>query len=132
MDHSTECPTAGFIDISATGTNLLLADDGESSVDPLPFPILFQGTLMNNMTVGNNGGLQLGAIGAEIGYGGVFTTLPDGTMFPWGDDLDDETGNVYYECKPCKAQRNVGMKRLELCCKLSCTCFPFLSSRLEL
>ncbi len=97
MDHSTECPTAGFIDISATGTNLLLADDGESSVDPLPFPILFQGTLMNNMTVGNNGGLQLGAIGAEIGYGGVFTALADGTMFPWGDDLDDETGNVYYE-----------------------------------
>ncbi len=97
MDHSTECPTGGFIDISATGTNLLLADDGESSVDPLPFPILFQGTLMNNMTVGNNGGLQLGAIGAEIGYGGVFTTLPDGTMFPWGDDLDDDTGNGYYE-----------------------------------
>jgi hypothetical protein len=52
---------------------------------------------MNNMTVGNNGGLQLGAIGAQIGYGGLFTSLADGTMFPWGDDLDDETGNGYYE-----------------------------------
>ena len=52
---------------------------------------------MTNMTVGNNGGLQLGSTTANIGYGGIFTSLANGTMFPWGDDLDDETGNVYIE-----------------------------------
>jgi hypothetical protein len=95
MDWSTACPAAGFIDISTTGTNLNLTDDGEAAVNPLPFPILFQGQLMTNMTVGNNGGIQLGSTTAQIGYGGNFNTMASGTMFPWGDDLDDETGDVF-------------------------------------
>ena len=75
----------------------MLTDESEAAVDPLPFPILFQGVLFNNMTVGNNGGLQLGSTTANIGYGGLFGSLTDGTMFPWGDDLDSETGSVYVE-----------------------------------
>ena len=97
MDNNTDCPPAGFIDVSSTGTNLMLTDDSEAAITPLPFNILFQGNLMTNMTVGNNGGLQLGSLTAQIGYGGNFTTLADGTMFPWGDDLDSETGNVYVD-----------------------------------
>ena len=97
MDYDNSCPSAGFIDISSTGLDLVLTDDSETPIDPLPFPILFQGILMNNMTIGNNGGLQLGSTTAQIGYGGIFTSLPNGTMFPWGDDLDSETGNVYIE-----------------------------------
>lgn len=97
MDWDTECPMGGFFDISATGTDLGLTDDGEVGIDPLPFPILFQGQLMTNVTIGNNGGLQLGTTTAQIGYGGNFNSMADGTMFPWGDDLDEETGNVYVE-----------------------------------
>ena len=89
MDYSSECPSPGFIDISTTGMDLMLTDESEAAVDPLPFPILFQGVLFNNMTVGNNGGLQLGSTTANIGYGGYFGSLADGTMFPWGDDLDE-------------------------------------------
>lgn len=95
MDWSTACPASGFIDISSSGTNLNLTDDGEVAVTPLPFPILFQGQLMTSMTVGNNGGIQLGSTTAQIGYGGNFNTMASGTMFPWGDDLDDETGDVF-------------------------------------
>jgi GEVED domain/Secretion system C-terminal sorting domain len=96
METSTECPAAGFIDISNTGNDLFLSDDSNVGF-VLPFPILMQGVLYNNITVGNNGGVQLGSTTAFIGYGGDFNTMPSGTMFPWGDDLDDETGNVYTE-----------------------------------
>lgn len=96
MDWSSECPTPGFIDISETGTDLNLTDDSEVGL-VLPFPILMQGQLYTNVTVGNNGGLQLGTTAAQIAYGGVFTTMASGTIFPWGDDMDDETGNVYVE-----------------------------------
>ncbi len=97
MDYDVQCPPAGFIDISSTGTDLLLTDDSEANVNPLPFPILYQQTLVDAMRVGNNGGMVLGNLTANIGYGGNFNTLPDGTLFPWGDDLDSETGNVYWE-----------------------------------
>ncbi|MFT6500503.1 MAG: hypothetical protein ACJASQ_000612 [Crocinitomicaceae bacterium] len=97
MEADTECPLGGFIDISSTGLDLGLTDDGEVGIDPLPFDILFQGVLMTNATIGNNGGVQLGTTTANIGYGGNFNTLGDGTLFPWGDDLDEETGNVYAE-----------------------------------
>ncbi|MGB0933027.1 MAG: T9SS type A sorting domain-containing protein [Lishizhenia sp.] len=97
MDFDTQCPTAGFIDISSTGTDLNLTDDGEANINPLPFPVLYQQLLMTTARIGNNGGMQLGSTTANIGSGGNFNTLPDGTLFPWGDDLDEETGNVYWE-----------------------------------
>jgi hypothetical protein len=96
MDWSTDCPAAGFINIAATGTDLVLTDDSEVGM-ALPFPILYQGTLVTDCTIGNNGGMALGTTTAQIGYGGNMTTLAGNFIFPWGDDLDDETGNVYYQ-----------------------------------
>ncbi|MNJ82957.1 Fibronectin type III domain protein [compost metagenome] len=96
MDWSTDCPAAGFIDIATTGTDLGLTDDSEVGMT-LPFPILYQGTLVNDCTIGNNGGMALGTTAAQIGYGGNMTTLVGNFIFPWGDDLDDETGNVYQQ-----------------------------------
>jgi hypothetical protein len=95
MVSSTDCPTGGYIDISSTGTPTNLADDGEIGV-VLPFPFLYQGTLINDITIGNNGGIELGTLTGNIGYGGNMNNLNDG-LHPWGDDLDSETGNVYYE-----------------------------------
>ena len=96
IDWDVACPTNGFIDISSTGTDLLLTDDSEASFTS-PFSILYQNSLVNDILVGNNGGLILGATTGNIAYGGNFNSLADGTMFPWGDDLDSETGNVYWE-----------------------------------
>lgn len=96
LDWSTDCPAAGFIDISSTGTDLVLTDDSEIGMT-LPFPILYQGTLVTDCTIGNNGGMALGTTTAQIGYGGNMTTQPGSFIFPWGDDLDDETGNVYHQ-----------------------------------
>jgi hypothetical protein len=96
MDWSTDCSPAGFINIASTGTDLVLTDDSEIGM-ALPFPILYQGTLVTDCTIGNNGGMALGTTTADIGYGGNMTTQPGTFIFPWGDDLDDETGNVYYQ-----------------------------------
>ncbi|MNJ82958.1 Fibronectin type III domain protein [compost metagenome] len=96
MDWSTDCPAAGFIDIATTGADLGLTDDSEVGM-ALPFPILYQGTLVTDCTIGNNGGMALGTTTAQIGYGGNMTTLAGNFIFPWGDDMDDETGNVYQQ-----------------------------------
>ncbi|MNK05611.1 Fibronectin type III domain protein [compost metagenome] len=96
MDWSSDCPAAGFIDIEPTGTDLGLTDDGEVGMT-LPFPILYQGTLVTDCTIGNNGGMVLGTTTAQVGYGGNMTTLNGNFIFPWGDDLDEESGNVYQQ-----------------------------------
>lgn len=96
MDWSSNCPAAGFIDISNTGTDLQLVYGGEAALT-LPFPILYQGELVNDCTIGNNGGMALGTTTAQIAGGGNFNTLAGNFIFPWGDLLDEETGNVYYE-----------------------------------
>jgi hypothetical protein len=95
MDWNSDCPSTGFVDISTSGTDLLLTDDTEAGVT-LPFPFLYQGQLINDITVGNNGGIILGTLNGAVGYGGNMTTLGN-SIWPWGDDLDDETGNVYYQ-----------------------------------
>ncbi|SFT79327.1 Por secretion system C-terminal sorting domain-containing protein [Lishizhenia tianjinensis] len=96
IDWDVACPTIGFVDISGTGTDLGLGDDTEATFVS-PFPILYQGNLVQDIVVGNNGGIILGATSGNVGYGGNFNTLADGYLFIWGDDLDEETGNVYWQ-----------------------------------
>ena len=95
MESNTDCPTVGYIDISSTGTPTNLADDGEIGV-VLPFPFLYQQTLINDITIGNNGDIKLGTLTGFTSFGGNMNNLDDG-LYPWLDDLDSETGNVYYE-----------------------------------
>jgi len=91
-----ECPTIGFFDISGTGTDLNLTDDSETGIT-LPFAFPYQGGSITDLTVGNNGGIQLNTLTGAVGYGGNMTTITGDYLFAWGDDMDDETGNVYYE-----------------------------------
>jgi hypothetical protein len=65
MDWDSECPTGGFIDISSTGTPANLAYLGETGIT-LPFSVLYQGLLINNATIGNNGGMKLGTMSAQV------------------------------------------------------------------
>ncbi|MFN5652189.1 MAG: GEVED domain-containing protein, partial [Flavobacteriia bacterium] len=64
-----ECPTTGFIDISAnpTATNTNLAYLGETGIT-LPFPFLYQGTLFTTATIGATGGVKLGTTTAALNY----------------------------------------------------------------
>ncbi|WP_294672794.1 T9SS type A sorting domain-containing protein [uncultured Fluviicola sp.] len=91
-----ECPTIGFFDISGTGTDLNLTDDSETGIT-LPFAFPYQGGSVTDLTIGNNGGIQLNTLTGNVGYGGNMTTITGDYLFAWGDDMDDETGNVYYQ-----------------------------------
>jgi hypothetical protein len=73
----------GFVDISATGTPLNLTDDATTIVTA-GFPLSYQGITSNQVTISNNGWLQIG------GFAGV-------QMNVWNNDWDDESGNVYHQ-----------------------------------
>ncbi|HRQ63285.1 MAG TPA: hypothetical protein PKZ76_00215 [Xanthomonadaceae bacterium] len=87
-----------FIDISATGTPLNLTDDGEANVT-MPFTFTFYGTTSNLVRIGNNGGILFATTTGDVAF--TNTALPNAahplTIFPFWDDLDEETGNVYHQ-----------------------------------
>lgn len=99
MDWDSECPPSGFIDISATGTDLNLTDDSEAGVT-LPFPLLFQNTVVTEITVGNNGGVEFYTLTGNIGLSNI--TIQGDGLYPFLTDLDSdisgiEVPGVFYE-----------------------------------
>jgi serine protease AprX len=88
----------GWVEISGTGTSLGLSDDGEAAVT-MPFSNETFST--GDVQVGNNGGIGFGGdlylphnnapIPASTPFGGMQA------LFPFWDDLDSDTGDVYYE-----------------------------------
>ncbi len=88
----------GWIDITATGTPLGLTDDGEADVT-MPFDFTLYGSTSDLVCIGNNGGLLVGQAGCSISTANV--ALPSGNVpmgvLPFWDDIDSDTGDVYYE-----------------------------------
>lgn len=88
----------GFIEISASGTDLALDDDGEAAV-ALDFDFALYGVHSQSIVVGNNGGILFGTTGGEVGYNNQ--PLPNATLgpaiLPFWDDFDSETGGVYVQ-----------------------------------
>ena len=88
MEADNECPDTGFVDISQTGVLNTLGDDGEVTTT-VPFPFLYQGGLVTDITIGSNGGVIMTG-GAQVGFGnGAMATAADG-LYPFWDDLGPE------------------------------------------
>ena len=87
-----------FIDISATGTALGLTDDSAATVT-MPFPFTYFGVTSADMRVGNNGGILFGVTTGELGFSNAALPVatPALSILPFWDDMDEETGNVYFE-----------------------------------
>jgi hypothetical protein len=90
-------PVYEWIDATG-GTPLNLADDGEANVT-LPFAFNFYGVASTAIRVGNNGGVifnattgDLAVTNADLSLSGTATNL----IVPFWDDIDSDTGNVYY------------------------------------
>ena len=94
VDWDNACPTNGFEDISGFATNANLTDNSEAGVT-LPFTFLYQGILMNTMTIGNNGGVILGSTTAQVNYN---MPASGNGLFPYIQDLGTATSpnGVYY------------------------------------
>jgi hypothetical protein len=55
MEADTECPTAGFTDISATGTLHTFTSTSQAVGFSLPFPLIYQGQIQNAISLTNSG-----------------------------------------------------------------------------
>lgn len=85
-----------FVDISPTGTVITLTDDGEVNL-ALPFAFPFYGGSSANLRVGNNGGLLFNATTGDVPItNAAMSGAPNNFIAPLWDDLDDETGAVYW------------------------------------
>lgn len=95
VDWDNACPTNGFEDISGFATNTNLMDDAEVGVT-MPFTFLYQGQLINTMTIGDNGGVILGTTSGQVGY--AMPASGNG-LFPYSQDMwagGNPGQNVYY------------------------------------
>ena len=104
--YTQGAPVYDFVDISGTGTALGLSDDGESDLT-IDFPFTLYNTTSADMTVGNNGAIRLGVLGAQIFAGNTSLTADAGNnlISPFWDDLDTETGDVYHETQGAAPNR---------------------------
>jgi hypothetical protein len=88
----------GFVDITGTGTPLGLVDDGEADVT-MPFTFNFFGTESDQLCIGNNGGVLFDQSGCSLSFSNG--SLPNAglglAILPFWDDIDADTGDVYYE-----------------------------------
>ena len=92
IDWSTDCPTSGFVNISTTGTNANTTDDSEFGM-ALPFPLLYQGSLISDITIGNNGGVVLGTQSGQVAY----TMAAGNGLYPYVQDMNTPYGGVFYQ-----------------------------------
>ncbi len=95
--RSADGPTYEWID-ATDGTPLNLTDDAEANVT-LPFPFTFYGVSSTATRVGNNGGILFNATTGDLGAanGNLGTTTSNNLIVPFWDDIDSDTGNVYYK-----------------------------------
>jgi hypothetical protein len=96
-----------FVDVTQTGTNLLLNDDDYTTAS-IGFPFMFYGQTADALTVSNNGGMlfdQGGTNGRQGYLSPNIRTIPDRligpAILPYWDDLQqdyiDGIGNVFVQ-----------------------------------
>lgn len=95
---SPYAPSYLWIDACASGTSLGLSDDGTASI-PIGFTFDFYGNPYTSALVDNNGNLSMGA-----DPGGFSNDCPmpstsenDPMLYPFWDDLNNQTGDVCWE-----------------------------------
>ncbi len=90
-------PRYNWID-ATDGTPLDLADDGEANVT-LPFAFTFYGVSSTAIRVGNNGGILFNATTGDVPLtnSDLGSTTVNNLIVPFWDDIDSDTGNVYYK-----------------------------------
>ena len=92
-------PAYAFVDISTpgAGTALNLADDGEVNVT-LPFVFTFDGVASDALRIGNNGAILFRTTSGDVPVDNAALPVasPGRMIAPFWDDLDDETGDVFY------------------------------------
>ena len=98
--------TTPFEDISTTGTPLGLSDDGEENI-VIPFDFDLDGQVSSDIRVGNNGGVLFGTTTGNLLAGNIPLDGLSPRIVPFWDDLDSETGDVFWEVRGTAPARRV-------------------------
>ena len=85
----------GFTDISQTGTFYNIGDDDEVGYT-IPFDFYYQGGIVKDVTIGNNGAIFFGTLTAQVPFTNTAITAAsvDG-IYPLWDDIDVLGQGVY-------------------------------------
>lgn len=95
--------TTSFDDISATGVDLMLGDDGEANIT-IPFMFTLDGISSSDLRVGNNGGVLFNITAGDVGLSSTPTAQG---FYPFSDDLDSDYGAVLWETLGTAPNRRV-------------------------
>lgn len=88
--------TRSFTDISTTGTEIPLADDGTANITA-PWTLYLGSQVSTDLLIGNNGAILFGVTtGSIVAVNDPLTTNTP-MIAPFWDDLDTELGGVYYQ-----------------------------------
>lgn len=89
------------------GTALTLGDDDEVNIT-LPFAFSFYGTSSTSLRVGNNGAVLFNAAAGDISTANAaMSGAPDNFIAPFWDDIDSDTGSVYWKTVGSSPNRQV-------------------------
>ncbi len=97
MEADNACPVSDFIDISTTGLSYTMTI---GSIVPLvlPFPLLYQGVLYTQATLGNSGAIRLGTTTGTISsFNATINATTAVGLYPFWDALQTSGTGVWSE-----------------------------------
>ncbi|MCD4718470.1 MAG: IPT/TIG domain-containing protein, partial [Desulfobacula sp.] len=101
-DYTTNKIPNNFIDISSTGAELALSDEGGISGVPIGFNFRFYNTIFTEITITSNGYLSFSSIISPDNTLIPSTDVPNALIAPFWDDLNPElnpSSGIFFETK---------------------------------
>ena len=95
MVTDTECPTAGFTDISTTGIQQAFTGTSQAIGMQLPFPLLYQGQIQNNISLTNSGVVTFNNVTFFSNFNTAITAATVNGLYAHWDALQFVNGAVY-------------------------------------
>ena len=95
MEADTKCPTAGFTDISTTGILQTFTGTSQAIGMQLPFPLLYQGQLQNNISLSNSGVVTFNTVTFFSNFNTAIATATVNGLYAHWDALQFVNGAVY-------------------------------------
>jgi hypothetical protein len=95
MEADTKCPTAGFTDISTTGILQTFASTSSAIGMQLPFPLLYQGQLQNNISLTNSGVVTFNTVTFFTNFNAAITSATVNGLYAHWDAMQIAGMAVY-------------------------------------
>ena len=95
MVADTKCPTAGFIDISTTGAATPFLFTSSAVGMQLPFPLLYQGQIQNNISLTNSGVVTFNNVTFFTNFNAAITAATVNGLYAHWDAMQVAGMGVY-------------------------------------